>query len=42
MGTGRGLSIVKKQLAPFGVTVEIRSNPNFGTSVSLVFPPPKA
>ncbi|WP_193186324.1 sensor histidine kinase [Nisaea sediminum] len=42
MGTGRGLSIVKKQLAPYGVAVEIRSNPNFGTSVSLVFPPPKA
>lgn len=42
LGTGRGLSIVKKQLAPFDVTVEIRSNPNFGTSVSLVFPPPGA
>ncbi|WP_420402593.1 sensor histidine kinase [Nisaea sp.] len=42
MGTGRGLSIVKNQLAPYGVAIEIRSNPNFGTSVSLVFPPPRA
>lgn len=40
MGSGRGLSIAKKQLSPYGVTIEIRSNPNFGTSISLVFPPP--
>jgi len=38
LGTGRGLSIMKAQLAPYGVEIEIRSNPNFGTSVSLVFP----
>lgn len=37
LGTGRGLSIIKKQLAPYNVVIEIRSNPNFGTSVSLVF-----
>lgn len=42
VGSGRGLSIVKKQLAPYGVTIEIRSNPNFGTSVSLVFQPPRS
>ncbi|UUX48294.1 HAMP domain-containing histidine kinase [Nisaea acidiphila] len=41
MGSGRGLSIVKKQLAPYGINIEIRSNPNFGTSVSLVFSPDK-
>ncbi|WP_323797536.1 HAMP domain-containing sensor histidine kinase [Nisaea sp.] len=37
LGTGRGLSIMKSQLAPYGVDIEIRSNPNFGTSVALVF-----
>lgn len=38
IGTGRGLSIMKAQLAPYDVDIEIRSNPNFGTSVSLIFP----
>lgn len=37
VGSGRGLSIVKKQLSPYGVEIEIRSNPNFGTSISLIF-----
>lgn len=37
LGTGRGLSIMKSQLAPYDVDIEIRSNPNFGTSVALVF-----
>lgn len=37
LGTGRGLSIMKTQLAPYDVDIEIRSNPNFGTSVALVF-----
>lgn len=37
LGAGRGLSIMKAQLAPYGVDIEIRSNPNFGTSVALVF-----
>ena len=27
LGTGRGLSIMKTQLAPYGVEIEIRSNP---------------
>lgn len=37
-GSGLGLSILKQQLSPFGVSIEVRSNPNFGTSVTLTFP----
>tara|TARA_E500000318_G_scaffold104776_2_gene111077 strand:- start:842 stop:1591 length:750 start_codon:yes stop_codon:yes gene_type:complete len=40
LGTGRGLSIIKRQLAPHDVDIQIRSNPNFGTSVSLIFNTP--
>ncbi len=37
LGSGRGLSIMRSQLVPYDVDIEIRSNPNFGTSVALVF-----